>query len=73
VRIDARTDAAYGYYMNTKTEIRYTTSRKGQRRAWYWSSQMFRWFPMPLAEAEMLVMTGAAKDITAAHAAGRAF
>lgn len=57
----------------TAKEVRFTTTKKGQRRAYYWSTRGLRWFPMPLAEAEVLVATEQARDITKAHAEGRCF
>ena len=55
--------------MNTKTaapvEIKFTTAKNGQRRAYKFSCRQLRWFPMPLAQAELMVATGQAEDITA--------
>ena len=50
-------------YMTQTKEIWFTTTRKGQRRAYYLSRMQFRAFPMPLAEAELLIATGAAVEI----------
>ncbi len=41
--------------------VRFTTTAKG-RQAWGWLR--FRWWPMPLAEAELLVATEQAQDET---------
>lgn len=49
--------------MTQTQEIWFTTTRKGQRRAFYYSLRQFRAFPMPLAEAELLIATGAAVEI----------
>jgi len=43
--------------------IKFGTTTKGTRRAYRFEGM--RWFPMPLAEAEYLIATGAAKDVTA--------
>lgn len=40
-------------------EIKFTTTRKGQRRAYYCSHWM-TWMPIGVAEAEVLIATGAA-------------
>ena len=50
-------------YMTQTKEIWFTTTRKGQRRAFYYSFRQFRAFPMPLAEAELLIATGQAVEI----------
>ena len=50
---------------STKTEVKFTTAKNGQRRAYRFSCRQLRWFPMPLAEAELAVATGQAEDITA--------
>lgn len=44
------------------TSIKFTATRTG-RRAYYFGHGG-RWFPMPLAEAELAVATGAAVDVT---------
>lgn len=44
-------------------EIWFTTTKTGKRRAFYYSTRAFRSFPLPLAEAEMLIATGAATEI----------
>ena len=49
--------------MTQTKEIWFTTTRKGQRRAFYYSLRQFRAFPMPLAEAELLIATGQAVEI----------
>lgn len=41
-------------------EITFKCDKRGQKRALYFSRSQFRWFPMPLAEAEVAVATGAA-------------
>ena len=50
-------------------EITFKCDKNGKKRAMYWSKSQFRWFPMPLAEAEMLVATGAA-HFTPLHKVG---
>ena len=49
--------------MHRIKQVKFTTTTKGTRRAYRWAG--LRWFPMPLAEAEMLVATGQVEDITA--------
>jgi hypothetical protein len=44
----------------TTGNIRIRTTKTGRRVAHYWSMQCARWFPMPLAEAEFKIATGAA-------------
>lgn len=50
----------------TKTETKeiwFTTTRTGQRRAYYFSRLAFRALPIPAAEAELLIAAGAAVEI----------
>lgn len=44
-------------------EVWFTTTKTGKRRAYYYSIQQFRAFPLPLADAELLVASGAATEI----------
>lgn len=48
--------------MKTKTvhEIMFKPDRNGRKRAYYFSRDMFRWFPMGLDKAEFELSTGAA-------------
>ena len=46
-----------------QTDIKFKTTAKGQRRAYRFGG--YRWLPMPLAEAELLIATGKARDVTA--------
>jgi hypothetical protein len=50
--------------MNTKAprEIWFITTAKGARRAWYYSTLAGRALPMPKAEAELMLATGAAVE-----------
>ena len=50
-------------------EIRFTTTKTGKARAYSFNRSMQRWFPMPLADAQLQVATGAAQDVTEQHAA----
>lgn len=45
------------------TEILFTTTKAGKRRALRWSTHQMRTFPMPLAEAEIMVATGQAIEL----------
>ena len=45
------------------TEIRIKISRNGQRRATYFSAPLFRWMPMPIDIADMMIATGQATQI----------
>lgn len=49
-------------------EIRFAATKSGKPRAYRFSRMQQRWFPMPLAQAELEVATGTAEDVTAAHA-----
>ena len=51
--------------MTQTTEIWFTTTKTGKRRAYYYSLRAFRAFPMPLAEAELKIATGQATEIAA--------
>lgn len=64
--IDICATPCHDYYMNSneKPEIKFTTSKRGQKRAYQYSWGQFRWFPMALDEAELLVTTGQAEDFT---------
>lgn len=44
--------------------IRLKTTKTGQLRATYWGMRAFRWLPMPLAEAELMLATGQAERDT---------
>lgn len=46
--------------MTETKEIWFTTTRTGQRRAYFFSRLAFRALPMPVDEAELLIATGAA-------------
>ncbi|WP_152203622.1 hypothetical protein [Georgenia thermotolerans] len=46
------------------TEIKFTATRTG-RRAYRYEARQMRWFPIGVAKAELLIATGAGKDITA--------
>lgn len=41
-------------------EITFKCDKHGNKRAYYWSRSQFRWFPMPLVEAETAVAAGIA-------------
>lgn len=45
-------------------EIWFTVTAKGARRAWYYSTLAGRALPMPRAEAELMLATGAAVEGT---------
>lgn len=45
--------------MTTTKEITFKCDKNANKRAYYWSRAQMRWFPMPLAEAELAVATGA--------------
>ncbi len=47
--------------MTTTKEITFKCNKRGQKRAYYFSRGQFRWFPMPTAEAELAIATGAAR------------
>lgn len=55
--------------MTRIAEIRFTTSTKGSRRAFRWDRMQQRFFPIPLADAELRIATGTGEDITEAYAA----
>ena len=44
--------------LNTNKTVKFVSTAKGRRA---YRAEGLRWFPMPLAEAEYLVATGAAK------------
>ena len=47
--------------MNTKTrEIWFTTTAKGNKRAWYYNRAAFRAMPVAMAVSELELATGAA-------------
>jgi hypothetical protein len=48
---------------NCRLEIFFTTDRRGRKIAHRWSTMQLRSFRMSLAEAELLVATGAADEI----------
>jgi hypothetical protein len=52
--------------MATKTprEIWFTTTKKGQRQAWFFSRHAFRAFRVPMAQAELELATGLATETT---------
>lgn len=37
--------------------VKITTTRKGRRCAYRWDMRCLRWFPMPLAQAELILAT----------------
>lgn len=41
-------------------EVRFKTDRNGRQRAYYYSREMYRWFPMGLEQAKLEVATGKA-------------
>lgn len=41
-------------------EVTFKTDNRGKKRAYYFARQQFRWFPMPLKEAEGLIASGEA-------------
>lgn len=41
-------------------EIWFTTTKNGQRRAWYFSNRAFRTFAMSVAEADRMILAGEA-------------
>lgn len=45
------------------TAILFTIAKNGKRRASRWSTHGLRLFPMPLAEAELLIATGQAVEL----------
>lgn len=45
------------------TEIWFTATKTGKRRAYYFSTRAFRSFPLPLAKAELMIATGEAVEI----------
>lgn len=45
-------------------EVRYVTTARGARRAFFWSNGAFRWVPLPVTEADLAVASGQADDIT---------
>lgn len=45
--------------------IKFKVIKSGQKRAYYYSRRQFRWFPMPLAEAELLIATEKAYQVPA--------
>jgi hypothetical protein len=44
-------------------KIKHTT--KGKKRAYYYSRKQLRWFPIPLADAELLIATEQAYQVSA--------
>ena len=44
-------------------EITFKCDKNGKKRAYYCSRSQFRWFPMPLAEAELAVANGTASFV----------
>lgn len=46
--------------MTNRLEIWFTTSRKGAKRAYFFSYPLLRAMPMPLAKAELLIAQGQA-------------
>ena len=44
--------------MSAPKEIWFTTTKKGQRQAWFFSNRAFRAFRLPLADAELFIATG---------------
>jgi hypothetical protein len=50
---------------STPTEIWFTTTKTGKRRAWYYGSYpAMRAFAYPLADAELAIATGAAREVS---------
>lgn len=45
---------------NRHLEIFFATDKRGNRRAYYWSTGQMRSFPLPLADAEIMQATGTA-------------
>ena len=41
-------------------EIKFSVTKKGVKRAYYFSRPMYRWFPLPLAEAKQKLAAGKA-------------
>lgn len=52
-------------------EIWFTTTRRGQRQAWFWGFAGGRAFRMPLAEAELLIAEGKATECSKPEWVGR--
>ena len=48
--------------VHTPAEIWFTTTKTGKRRAWYYCTFAFRAMPYPLADAELAIATGAARE-----------
>jgi hypothetical protein len=40
---------------NRRLEIKFTVTRKGQRRAWRYQRESMRWLPMPVADADLFI------------------
>lgn len=58
--VDAATNTP-GY--NHRLDIWFATTRKGTKRAYYWSYAAFRAMPMALATAELLIAQGQADHV----------
>lgn len=54
------------------TDIRFTITRSGGRRAWKWNTRAMRWFPMSAADADLAIATGDARNVTAQYKARQA-
>jgi hypothetical protein len=44
---------------NKHLDIKFTITKSGQRRAFYWGSAI-RWLPLPVSDAEMFITQGLA-------------
>ena len=53
------------------TEVWFTTTKRGTRRAWYYSTFAGRAFPYPRIDAELLIATGAATEVERPMFVGR--
>ena len=58
------TSGNLGYMAKTfvPAEIWFTTTSKGKRRAYFWCHLAFRALPYPLADAELAIASGAARE-----------
>jgi hypothetical protein len=51
--------------MKNVSEVRFAVDKRGRTRAYYYSRQCMRWFPIGFEEAKVLVATEQVNDVTA--------